>query len=142
MNKRTFIPCLLLTGILVGSTAQADTANPQAGTPKEAYRNSRDNTGINERDRNAASLTADQQSNQGKALELTKRIRQAIVEREDLSQYAHNIKVVTNDGGMVTLRGPVRSDQERVVLGQIAMDIAGTNFVRNELEVAAQRSKS
>jgi hyperosmotically inducible protein len=44
--------------------------------------------------------------------EITKQIRQALVQDGSLSSYAHNVKIVTQ-GGMVTLKGPVRSDEEK-----------------------------
>ena len=133
--------------LLTSTSAWADAApnlakDSQSSSDYQQKNFQRDNTGINQRDRSKETLTADQQSNQAKPLETTKRIRQAIVEKKDLSSYAHNVKIVTNDGGLVTLRGPVRNDHERVLLGQIAMDIAGPDLVRNELEITPEKRKS
>ena len=43
---------------------------------------------------------------------ITQKIRKAIVDDSSLSTYAHNIKIITQDG-KVTLRGPVRSEDEK-----------------------------
>jgi osmotically-inducible protein OsmY len=50
---------------------------------------------------------------------------------------AHNIKIISTNGA-VTLRGPVKSDQEKEVIASKAQAIAGADKVDNELEVASQ----
>jgi hyperosmotically inducible protein len=92
------------------------------------------NSGINVRDRDPQAMTAGQQSNDKQDLELTRRIRRAVVKDDSLSNAAHNIKIVT-DGGTVILRGPVKTDQEKQAIGEKARAIAGANKVRNQLEV-------
>jgi osmotically-inducible protein OsmY len=47
---------------------------------------------------------------------------------------AHNVKVVTA-GGVVTLRGPVESEQEKRLIEDKAMQVAGVSRVDNQLEV-------
>jgi osmotically-inducible protein OsmY len=69
-------------------------------------------------------------------MELTRSIRQKIVDRDDLSTYAKNVKIISDDQGSVTLRGPVRSDNERRQLEEIARSVAGAGKVTNQLEVA------
>src|SRR5262245_35301746 len=71
-----------------------------------------DNTGRNERDQSSATLTPEDQSSKPADVELTRRIREAVVADQSLSTNAHNIKIITLNG-RVTLRGPVASDQER-----------------------------
>ena len=44
--------------------------------------------------------------------ELTWSIRQAIIADKSLSTYAHNIKIISQNG-MVTLKGPVMSDDKK-----------------------------
>ena len=44
--------------------------------------------------------------------ETTKKIRSALMDDKALSTYAHNIKIITTDG-MVTLKGPARSEDEK-----------------------------
>jgi hyperosmotically inducible protein len=78
--------------------------------------------------------TADQQKINPSDRAITQKIRKAIHEDKDLSTYAHNIKIVTQDG-KVTLRGPVRSEDEKSSLQTKAAAVAGQENVTNELEV-------
>lgn len=94
-----------------------------------------DNTGVNERDRNDANLTAGDQAENPADRKLAQDIRKAIVDDKTLSVYAHNVKIIAKDG-KVTLRGPVRSEQERTTIVGKAEQIAGQNMVDNQLEVA------
>ena len=57
-----------------------------------------------------------------------------------LSTYAHNVKVIAQDG-QVTLKGPVRSDDEKRAVEAKATEVAGTGHVTNEMSVAPARSK-
>jgi hyperosmotically inducible protein len=47
---------------------------------------------------------------------------------------AKNVKIITQ-GGKVTLRGPVSSDQERATVEAAAKRIAGDTQVDNQIEV-------
>ena len=94
-----------------------------------------DDTGKNVRDRNDASLTPDKQSNDKRDLEITRRIRRAIVRDKSLSTDAHNVKIVTIDRS-VTLRGPVASEREKAAIEKKAEKVAGAGRVDNRLEIA------
>jgi len=98
-----------------------------------------DNSKTNKRDRDKASPTADQQKMNPKDRELTRKIRAALHQDKSLSTYGHNVKIVTQDG-RVTLRGPVRSDEEKVAIESKATEVAGAGNVTNELEVAPPKS--
>jgi hyperosmotically inducible periplasmic protein len=98
-----------------------------------------DNTKINERDRNTARPTADQQKENRSDLEITREIRRSITQDKALSTYAKNVKIITKDGG-VTLKGPVRSEEEKKVIETKANDVAGATHVKSELEVAAKQT--
>jgi hypothetical protein len=100
-----------------------------------------DNTKVNTRDRAASAKTADQQGNSKADLDLTQKIRQAIVADKELSSYAHNIKVITLDGH-VTLKGPVHTSDEKSALDAKAIEIAGTGNVTNRISVAASSKKT
>jgi hyperosmotically inducible protein len=93
-----------------------------------------DNSGVNVRDRNPAAMTAGQQSNAKADVELTRRIRRAVMGDQSLSMTAHNVKIISANGA-VTLRGPVNSEQERTEIGKKAQAIAGPDKVDNQLEV-------
>jgi len=57
-----------------------------------------------------------------------------------LSTYAHNVKIISQ-GGKVTLKGPVRSDEEKSSIEQKATDVAGAGNVTNEITVKPAASK-
>jgi osmotically-inducible protein OsmY len=110
--------------------AFAQTSTPSSPAP--------DNSKVNERDRRSDSPTADQQKNSKGDLEVTRKVREGIVKDKTLSTYAHNVKVVT-EGGVVTLRGPVRSSDEKSAIEAIAVQVAGEGNVRNELEISPEK---
>jgi hyperosmotically inducible periplasmic protein len=69
-------------------------------------------------------------------VELTRRIRRALTSNDQLSTDAKNIKVVTQNG-KVTLRGPVKTEEERRTIASVAQQQAGTATIDNQLEVKA-----
>jgi hyperosmotically inducible protein len=91
-----------------------------------------DNTKMN---KDQSSPTADQQKMNPADRELAQKIRKSIHEDKSLSTYAHNIKIIAQDG-KVTLRGPVRSEDEKNNLQAKAVAVAGDGNVMNQLEVA------
>ena len=99
-----------------------------------------DNTNVNRRDRNSGTATADQQNGNRSDVQITREIRRSITQDKALSTYAKNVKVVTKDGN-VTLRGPVRSEEEKKSIESKADSIAGAGHAKNELEVAAKPAK-
>jgi hyperosmotically inducible protein len=98
-----------------------------------------DNSKTNQRDRDQSSPTADQQKMNPADHDITKKIRSAIHNDKSLSSYAHNIKVITQDG-KVTLKGPVRSDEEKTNIESKATAVAGEGKVTDQLEVAPPKS--
>jgi hyperosmotically inducible protein len=56
---------------------------------------------------------------------------------KSLSTYAHNVKVVTQDG-QVTLKGPVRSEDEKKAIEAKATEVAGDGKVTSELNIKPQ----
>jgi len=82
-----------------------------------------------------ASPTADQQKNNESDRELTKNVRRAIIQDKALSTDAHNVKVITQNG-QVTLKGPVKSEEEKQAIGSKAAEVAGQGNVVNDLTVA------
>jgi osmotically-inducible protein OsmY len=94
-----------------------------------------DNTKVNKRDRNAAEVTADQQKGNVSDRELTAKIRRSIMADKSLSSYAHNIKIVSQNG-TVTLKGPVKSDDEKKVVMAKAVAVAGSaNNVTDQISI-------
>jgi hyperosmotically inducible protein len=113
-------------GLLFGGLLLMAAQEPASPAP--------DNTKMNDRDRNSNQPTADQQKENRPDLEITKQIRQALVRDKSLSPYAHNVKIVSQ-GGMVTLRGSVHSDEEKKAVEAKAVEVAGEGKVNNQLDV-------
>jgi hyperosmotically inducible protein len=84
-----------------------------------------DNTKVNKQDRNAGQPTADQQKMNKADRDLSAQIRKSIMADKSLSTYAHNIKVISQDG-VVTLKGPVHSDDEKKAIVAKAVEVAGS----------------
>ena len=93
-----------------------------------------DNTAVNERDRSGETKTSGDQSNSPADLKSTQAIRQALMKDGELSTTAKNIKVITANGH-VTLRGPVKTAQEKAKIGQLAKSAAGGAQIDNQLDV-------
>ena len=93
-----------------------------------------DNTATNERDRSGETKTSGDQSNSSTDLKVTQAIRRALMKDRQLSTIAKNIKVVTANG-QVTLRGPVKTVQEKTKVDQIARSAAGGARIDDQLEV-------
>jgi hyperosmotically inducible protein len=94
-----------------------------------------DNTRVNERDRDQGAVTADQQKNDLSDRQATQKVRQSLMRDKGLSTYAHNVKIVTRDG-QLTLKGPVRSEDEKRTVEARAVAVVGAGHVVNELTVA------
>jgi hyperosmotically inducible protein len=93
-----------------------------------------DNTKVNQRDKDQAQPTADQQKETKSDREIARQIRRAIVKDKSLSTYAHNVKVIVQDGA-VTLKGPVRSDEEKRAVEAKAAQVAGADKVTDQIDV-------
>ncbi|MFT3867502.1 MAG: PRC-barrel domain-containing protein [Nibricoccus sp.] len=91
------------------------------------------------RDRESQSITPLDQGNNPSDLHITQQIRKAIVENKSLSLTAQNVKVITVDG-QVTLRGPVRTAEEKRIIGDIASRTVPQGKVENQLEVTQAAS--
>ncbi len=127
---RTLTRAVLVLGFLSGlAFAQQDSSQQQVPA---------DNTKVNQRDRSKDEPTADQQKENSNDRELTRQIRRMIVKDKSLSTDAHNVKIITQNGS-VTLKGPVKSDEEKQSIEAKATQIAGPGKVNNELQVAPSK---
>jgi hyperosmotically inducible periplasmic protein len=97
-----------------------------------------DNTTTNERDRSGETKTSGDQSNSSADLKITQAIRQALMKDRELSTTAKNIKVITANG-QVTLRGPVKTAQEKAKVDQIARSAAGGAQIDDQLDVKGSK---
>ena len=130
-GRRIVVAFTLASALLVpvtpaGAQAPADTQTPA------------DNTKVNERDRAPDAVTADQQKENSSDRDITQKIRRALVDDKTLSTYAHNVKVVAQDG-RVTLKGPVRTADEKKAVEAKATQVAGAGRVTNQLTIAPEK---
>jgi hyperosmotically inducible protein len=104
--------------------------------PAQGQQRAPDNTKQN---KDQSGPTADQQKMNPADRTITQKIRKAIVNDGSLSTYAHNIKIITQDG-KVTLRGPVRSEDEKSNVEAKAVGVAGQDNVTDQLEIAPDKN--
>ena len=64
-----------------------------------------DNTKVNKQDRAPGAVTADQQKENRSDRDLTQQIRKSVMADKSLSTYAHNVKIIAQNG-TVTAQGP------------------------------------
>ena len=135
LSKKIGFEALVLGAcLLVGSSLPATGIRTQDPQQPAA-----DNTKNNKGDQSSGSMTADKQKMNPADRDMTKKIRAALHNDASLSTYAHNIKIVSQDG-KVTLKGPVRSDDEKSAVEAKATEIAGQGNVTNNLTVAPPKS--
>jgi hyperosmotically inducible periplasmic protein len=113
----SFASIVALAGLLAGSAQLNAWQEP-------------DNTKVNK----SAKPTADQAKENTNDRETMQKIRKAIMADKSLSTYAHNVKVISQHG-KVTLKGPVRTEAEKVSIEAKAVEVAGAANVVNQLEV-------
>ncbi|HEY7388144.1 MAG TPA: BON domain-containing protein [Bryobacteraceae bacterium] len=115
-------------GVLVGPAALFSQQNPQP-----------DNTRVNRRDRSSREPTADQGKNNASDRDIMQKIRRSVMDDKSLSTYAHNVKIISQNG-RVTLKGPVRSEDEKQSLERKAREVAGEGNVVNQLTVKPKKT--
>ena len=128
---RNTVRTFLFTSLLLGSSGVLARAQEPAGQQAAP---AADNSKVNERDRNKNEPTADQQKDNRSDRDITQQIRQSIWKDKSLSTYAHNVKIIAQNG-MVTLKGPVRSEEEKKVIETKAAEVAGQDKVTSQIEV-------
>jgi hyperosmotically inducible periplasmic protein len=139
------IPALGLAALLAGCNDQQGSsgsgtdqssgstpASSQSAKPDQSAKDA-DNTALNKRDRPGDTLTSGDQGNSESDRELARKIRREIVKNDQLSTTAKNIKIIVAEG-KITLRGPVKSEEEKNQIASIAQG-AGAGSVENQLEV-------
>ena len=95
-----------------------------------------ENTARNVRDRDQRTATPTDQGESAADRAITQNIRKSVVDNDQLSTNAHNVKIVTQDG-VVTLRGPVDSAQEKSIIVAMANKAPGVRRIDDQLEVHA-----
>lgn len=98
-----------------------------------------DNTKANERDTPAKNefkpKTPLDQGQSKDDVDITATIRRDLMSNDALSTNAKNVKIIASEG-TVTLRGPVKSEDERAAVVNAATRAPGVRDVDNQLEIA------
>jgi hyperosmotically inducible periplasmic protein len=123
--KRIVITLACLTALNLAAMAADDKSNA-------------DNTAINERDRSSQTKTSGDQGNNTADLNTTQAIRRALMKDSGLSTTAKNIKIITANG-QVTLRGPVKTAQEKAKVSQLARSAAGGAQIVDQIDVKGSK---
>jgi hyperosmotically inducible periplasmic protein len=140
---RTLIKLMGITLVLGSATAMAadgvtHSASSSAMTSSSAMKSTAtknaDNTDLNDRDRNGDTLTPQKQPNSGSDIDVLAAVRSAIVDDNNLSTSAHNVKIVVVKG-VVTLRGPVKSANEKARVEELTRKVAGVVNIDNRLDI-------
>ena len=118
----------VLCGLGIAGCGQAKSPPAKLNPPVE-----RDNSGVNVRDRDDTTKTPIDQNENQSDVNTTAEIRKRIMDAK-LSIDAQNVKIMTQDG-KVTLRGPVKSEDEKKRIGEMATSVAGDSKVDNQIEV-------
>lgn len=149
-QARPFLFALTLVGAVVGcdrrdgndlsdrrevAAEQREDAREVQEARTEAAASDADDTRKNVRDREPAAVTPFDQKENEVDRTITQTIRQGVVGAEGFSLDARNVKIITADG-VVTLRGPVDNDQERMKIVEIAKKVEGVKRVDDQLEIA------
>jgi len=128
---------LLISALVVVTLAGCNESTPLTSnsTPSatDTTVTKRDNTEVNIRDRSEVAKTPIDQNENQKDIDVTANIRKRVVDTK-MSINAQNVKIITQDG-KVTLRGPVKSQEEKSQIEKMAHDVAGSANVDNQLEV-------
>lgn len=95
-----------------------------------------DNTKVNK----DKTQTADQAKNNANDRDIMKNIRKSVMDEKSLSTYAHNVKIISQNG-KVTLKGPVRSEDEKRIIEEKATSVAGAGNVTNEITIKPETKK-
>lgn len=128
--KNITVTVLLLSGALIVGCSKDRAEDKQVSQAAVEA----DNTGRNVRDRNDQTKTPTDQGESEADRKISQNIRQAITADDSLSTNGKNVKIITSDG-TVTLRGPVKNDQEKSTIAAKAQQVAGVKNVDNQLEI-------
>ena len=124
----------VLLPVALAQPSFAADAKHDAAVKHEEGRVDADNTKRNERDADGNTLTPMDQGSSEADMTITQQIRKAVVDSEKLSTNAKNVKIITQDG-VVTLRGPVKTSEEKATIASVAQKTGGVKRVDNQIEI-------
>lgn len=129
-----YLPIALFVSLAsIGCDQQSKTMDSSALKNEKNTVVSRDNSAVNKRDRDASGKTPFDQNENKADIGITANIRKSVVDTK-MSINAQNVKIITQDG-VVTLRGPVKTQEEKDRVEEIARSVAGVKTVESQLEV-------
>ncbi len=96
-----------------------------------------DNTAQNRGAMQKDAVTAEKEGNGKNQVAILAEVRKSIMAEKDLSMDAKNVKILYSKG-LVTLRGPVDSVDEKAKVEEIAKGCGGVSAVKNMLTVAVK----
>ena len=128
MENRIISTLAALVAVLSFVSTPAFANNSAAASSKS------DNSAINARDQQPHEATAQDQSMKKDATETTRLIRAELTSDANLSTYAKNVKIIVIDD-LITLKGPVNSEAERMKIVRTANNIAPNYKIQNQLQV-------
>ncbi len=131
----TTMAATLLALLSLGALPKA-LAHPSGAQSNSSMQSTPDNSAINARDKDRATLTPEQQSNTASDRKLLASVRTAVVHDRSLSATAHNAKIMVASGA-VTLRGPVNTSAEKDRVENLVKQVDGVERVDNQLDVTA-----
>jgi len=143
---------LLMTALALGFPVRADAGGDSRKgeqgysdenrtlSPADKPEIKADNTAINARDRDQNSLTPMEQGTLMPDIDTTAGIRKDIMARKGMSVNAQNVKIITQYG-QVTLRGPVKTQEEKKFIGKSARSRINPENVDNQLEVVGDSGR-
>jgi hypothetical protein len=124
VTNKTFMSGLRMTFPVWTMLALSLSPAPAIQTPNQA---------------DGSAKTAGDQKNNKQDMATTAQIRKALAADKTLSMAAHNVTIVTQNG-MVTLRGTVKSAEEKESVASKARDIAGATMVNDSLSIAQPKT--
>ncbi len=128
---------LALSVVVVVAAGCEKKSTDRSGTTHTTGANAPDNTGINERDRDRTAVTPMDQNNSRADMDATQAIRKDIMSDDSLSMTAKNVKIIT-ENGVITLRGPVKTEGEKAEIEARARALAGNRRVDNMIDVESK----
>jgi hyperosmotically inducible periplasmic protein len=128
------LPIALLGGALLFGCDQPNTimTDPKVKDSASSVVD-RDNSAVNNRDRDPTVKNPLDQYENKADIGITAGIRKSVVDTK-MSINAQNVKIITQDG-VVTLRGPVKTQEEKTRIEEIARNVAGVKSVDSQIAV-------
>jgi osmotically-inducible protein OsmY len=135
-TKGASMPTRLTLAVFILTSLAGPVHAEQSSTINLAENSLVENTHQNERDKGNTTLTPEDQLESKADINITAHIRKAVYKNKDLSVNAQNIKIITRNG-LVTLRGPVETEAEKMKVQQVVQHTQGVVQVDNQLEIKA-----